>query len=262
MRFVRLLPFLLLLCVALRAADTRKLALRPGEMLNYRVSWGLFLHAGEITITAREETNDNVPHTVVNTRTSTRGVLRRLFRFEAEAEAIFDQRSGQLMVYTETSAGKKKKTNFALEFDYTKAAARFTDFTNSANNLEVPIPGESPMDLIMSLVQTRIWDLKPGEKRDIDVIFGKDIYQLTVHALRYEMVETSLGRFNTVVLEPRMEKTPPKGMFRRGSQVHVWIAQDDDRHLPVMFEVEFNFGAGLATLEKYQPPTSAPLAVN
>ena len=24
-----------------------------------------------------------------------------------------------------------------------------------------------------------------------------------------------------------MEKTPPKGMFKKGSTVHVWIAQDD-----------------------------------
>jgi hypothetical protein len=241
-------------------AQARELALRPGEALNYRVAWGLFRHAGDITITAREEINDRIPHTVVSTRTSTRGTLRRLFRFEAEAESVFDQRSGQLMLYTETSAGKKKKTNIALEFDYAKATARFTDFVNSANNTEVTIPGDSPMDLIMSLVQTRIWDIKPGDKRDIDVIFGKDIYQLTVHALRYEQVETPMGKFNTVVLQPRMEKTPPKGMFRRGSQVHVWIAQDDERHLPVMFEVEFKFGAGTALLESYQPPATGSLA--
>lgn len=255
-RILVLLPFSMLALVA----EARELALRPGEVLNYRVAWGLFRHAGDITITAREEINDQVPHTVVNTRTSTRGTLRRLFRFEAEAEAVFDQRNGQLMLYTETSAGKKKKTNFALEFDYAKATARFTDFVNSANNTDVAIPGDSPMDLIMSLVQTRVWDIKPGDKRDIDVIFGKEIYQLTVHALRYENVDTPMGKFNTVVLEPRMEKTPPKGMFRRGSQVHVWIAQEDERHLPVMFEVEFKFGAGIALLESYQPPAPGTLA--
>jgi len=112
------------------------------------------------------------------------------------------------------------------------------------------------MDLITSLIQTRAWGLKPGEQRDINVLFEKEIYQLTVHALRYEPVDGPLGTFNTLVLEPRMDKTPPKGMFKRGSQVHVWIAQDDDRHLPVKFEVEFAFGAGVATLIKYRPPDS------
>jgi hypothetical protein len=53
-----------------------------------------------------------------------------------------------------------------------------------------------------------------------------------------------------------MDKTPPKGMFKRGSAVRVWIAQNDPRRLPVKFEVELKFGSGVATLVAYQPPAS------
>jgi len=53
-----------------------------------------------------------------------------------------------------------------------------------------------------------------------------------------------------------MDKTPPKGMFRRGSRARVWITQDA-RHLPVRFEVEFKFGTGIATLVSYTPPAQA-----
>ena len=53
-----------------------------------------------------------------------------------------------------------------------------------------------------------------------------------------------------------MEKTPPKGMFKRGSTVRVWIAQDAHR-LPVKFEVEFKIGTGTATLEAYEAPAAA-----
>ena len=45
-------------------------------------------------------------------------------------------------------------------------------------------------------------------------------------------------------------------MFKRGSTVRVWIAQDE-RHLPVRFKVDFRFGAGTATLTDYQPPLAA-----
>jgi hypothetical protein len=45
-------------------------------------------------------------------------------------------------------------------------------------------------------------------------------------------------------------------MFKKGSAVRVWIAQDDPRRLPVKFEVEFKFGSGVATLVAYQPPAS------
>jgi hypothetical protein len=65
-----------------------------------------------------------------------------------------------------------------------------------------------------------------------------------------------MGMFKAIVLEPRMDKTPPKGMFKRGSSVRVWIAQDRHR-LPVKFEVEFKIGTGTATLESYEGPSPA-----
>ena len=95
-------------------------------------------------------------------------------------------------------------------------------------------------------------------------MFEDEFYQLTIHAVGHEEVETSLGTFMTQVLEPRMEKTPPKGMFKRGSKVRVWISQDS-RRLPVRFKVEFKVGSGVATLADYRPPTATleePLAVH
>lgn len=259
MRLARLFPALLLLLAPLAPAHA-KLALADGESLTYQVAWGIFFHAGDIVVTAKSEVDDHTPCISVTTTTQTRGVLRNFFHFEAQAESVFDPK-GRMLVHTEVSAGGRKKTNIALEFNYKDSTARYTDFINTANNEQVSFPPGEPMDLITSLVQTRSWDIKPGEAQDIEVLFGKDVYLLTVHALRYEQVHTPMGDFKTLVLEPRMEKTPKKGMFKRGSQVHVWIAQDDPRHLPVKFEVEFAFGAGVATLVKYQPPNSETGAV-
>ena len=118
------------------------------------------------------------------------------------------------------------------------------------------MPAGEPLDLITQLVQTRDWNLKPGEKRDALVLFDDDFYELTIHATRYEEVRTSLGTFNTLVLEPRMDKTAPKGMFKKGSTVRVWISQDE-RRLPIRFEVEFKIGTGVATLTRYEDLAAA-----
>ncbi len=268
MIFLRPLCLLVLLCAPALAADSApasaapmRLALSDGEQLTFRVGFAIFLHAGEIKITAHDEMNDGVRQLAVTTTTRTRGIAHGLLPFEAKGESVYDQDSGRLQIYTENSASSRKKTSYSLEFNYATSTAAFTDFTNSAKNHAFPIPqGSAPMDLITSLVQTRYWDLKPGETRDINVFFEDDIYELTVHALRYEEIHTRLGTFKTLVYEPRMEKTPPKGMFKRGSNVHVWIAQDDQR-LPVKFEVEFKFGAGVATLAEYRPPGSKPAEV-
>ncbi|MEO6005520.1 MAG: DUF3108 domain-containing protein [Opitutus sp.] len=233
-----------------------ELPLHDGEQLTFRVAWGVFGNAGEIKIRATAETNDGAPFLGITTTTSTRGVLRRLFSFDAQAESIFDLRTNRMTVHTENSASNKKKTNISLEFDYAASSVRFTDFVNSTRNGSFPLPPGDPNDLISSLVQTRTWDLKPGEKRDLNVLFDTEVYELTIYAVRYEKVKTPLGTFDTLVYEPRMEKTPPKGMFKRGSAVHVWISQDGHR-LPVRFEVEFKFGAGVASLIHYEPPTGA-----
>lgn len=241
---MRLLLFLL---TALCAAAT-PLPLRVGETLTFRVGWGIFQNAGEIKVAAQSDVSDGKPEMTLTTHTTTRGLLGKMFKFEARSDAVFDAVTGRMIIHTEKSFSGRKSTSNAMQFNYAKACADYIDMLNSDKNLTVSLPpGAPPLDLITSLLQTRTWDLKPGETRDANVIFEEEIYQLTLHALRYEKLTTPLGTFDTIVYEPRMEKTPPRGMFKKGSTVRVWIAQDEAR-LPVRFQVDFKFGAGVATL--------------
>jgi len=235
---------LCLLCTTLKADS---LALSDGEVMTFRVGWGIFMHAGEIKISARTATNKAEPQLRVTSTTSTRGFLSGFFPFEAWGESWFHLGSGRLLYSTEESTSKKKQTRQSLTFDYAQHKAAYVNDIRPERSKELDLPDGNPMDLIMSLLQTRTWQLKPGEKQDALVIFDDDFYELTIHADGYEEVRTPLGKFKTLRLTPRMEKTEPKGMFKRGSAVHVWISQDG-RNLPVRFQVDFKFGSGVATL--------------
>lgn len=237
------------------------LPLREGEQLTYKVSWAVVAGAGEIKIDAQK--SPTVPQQlIVTSTTATRGAAKWLLPFEARAEAVFDSTTGRMLSLAEVATTRAKPTDRAITFDYAKREATYTKRAPPEPARTLPMPDGDPVDLIMALLQTRTWDLKPGEKRDALVIFDDDFYELTIHALRYEQVRTPAGKFETLVLEPRMEKTPPKGMFRRGSTVKVWIAQDDHR-LPVKFQVEFKIGTGTATLASYRPPSAAsPVTAN
>lgn len=255
MSFRRHFSFWVFLLLPLAA--TAAPALHPGESLSYKVSWGIFMHAGDIRITARSApTPDGVTRLQVTTTTATRGLAKALYVFDARAESFYDLSNGRLLMTSEATKTKDKETKISTTFDYAKLTASYNNAKNPAPVL-LTMPAGDPQDLIMSLVQTRRWNLKPGEHQDALVIFGDDFYELTIYAERYEEVKTPLGTFNTLVLVPRMEKTPPKGMFKRGGGVRVWISQDE-RRLPVKFQVEFKFGAGVATLTSYQPPENAP----
>lgn len=247
--------FVLLNIFAAGARAASALPLADGEHFTFRVSWAIVPGAGEIKIDALHPagTTDRLN---VTTTTATRGFAKMLLPFQARADSLFDRRTGRLISLHEKASTRGKETEHKVAFDYTKREATYTPVVPAASDRALPIPAGEPTDLIVALLQTRTWDLKPGEKRDALVLFDDDFYELTIHATRYENVRTSLGTFKTLVLEPRMEKTAPKGMFRKGSTVRVWISQDEKR-LPVKFEVEFKIGTGTATLDRHTPPAAA-----
>ncbi|MEX2045446.1 MAG: DUF3108 domain-containing protein [Opitutus sp.] len=228
------------------------LPLQPGEHLTYRVAWAILPGAGEIKIDAAPPTG-NAGQMLVTATTNTRGLARMLLPFEARSDSLFDVTTGRIVSLHEKSRTRKKQAEHTVTFNHASHEAIYARAVPPEPPRPLEIPSGDPTDLMMGLLQTRTWDIKPGEKRDALVLFDDDFYELTLYALNYEEVRTPIGRFNTLVLQPRMEKTPPKGMFRRGSTVRVWIAQDEHR-LPVKFEVEFKIGTGVATLESYRPP--------
>lgn len=244
------------LLTALPASATEPLALRDGEKFTFKVSWAILPGAGEIKIAVQGDPAFNEPRLRVTTTTATRGLARMVLAFDARAESLFDPVGGRLVSLREWSQQRDKSNDHTVIFDYEKKEALYTRAGVPAPRTLVLPPGD-PMDLITQLVQTRNWDIKPGEKRDVLVLFDDDFYELTIYAARTEQTKTAFGTFQALVLEPRMERTAPKGMFKRGASARVWIAQDDPRRLPVKFEVEFKVGRGVATLINYEPPSPA-----
>jgi hypothetical protein len=231
------------------------LALGANESLLYHVAWVVIPGAGEIRVSAHPatDTHSSAQLRIVST-TATRGLARLLLSFDARAESLFDTASGRLLWLGESSETNMEKAAHTVVFDYAKRTANYTNSLIAGPVRALPMPAGNPTDLITCLLSARTWNLRPGEQHDALVLFNDDFYLLTVHARGYETLTTSMGTFHTVVLEPRMEKTPPLGMFKRGSTVRVWISQDAQR-LPVRFKVQFKFGSGIATLTEYHPPT-------
>ena len=229
-------------------------ALQAGEELTYSVRWAVLPSAGQIRISATQHVAAGSPRLSITTQTETRGLARSLMAFQARSESVFDVSSGRLVSLRESSVARAKRVDYSVEFDYARGHALFTGRdTETPRTLD--LPEGDPADLITTLMKTRLWDLQVGNVRDVLVSYRDDFYLLTVHALRLENVKTPLGEFETVVIEPRMEKTPPKGMFKRGANVKVWVSRDAAK-LPVRFQVDFKVGTGVATLVKYSPPDS------
>ena len=237
-----------------RASETPVLGLRDGESLTYSVRWGLIPSVGRIKISAEQVGSGAQARMKITTTTATWGLARGLFAFDGLGESVYDAASGALLSSSESSSYRNKEVKDSLVFDRAKATAAYTDQIRPERSHVLKLPEGDPSDLILALIRTRSWNLAPGQTRDALVIFQDQFYPLTIHREDTDVVICDLGVFNTVILTPRMEKTAPIGMFKRGSTVRVWIETDDNRRLPVRFEVGFRFGAGTATLIDYTPP--------
>ena len=211
-------------------------------------------------ISAHEDRSDGKDLMRVTTDTRSNGIVRGLYQFDNKAEVVLDRATSRLQSVRESGSDPKRATDSEFVVDYEKHTARYTDRVRADRSGELALPeGGDPIDLISALVQTRSWNLKPGEKRDVVVQFGRDFYPLAIYADHYETVRTPLGKYRTLVLIPRMEKAP-KGLFKKGGEIKVWISQDA-ANLPVKMQLKLNFGAATLSLSKYQPSDTPPPAI-
>jgi hypothetical protein len=246
---------LLLLCLPVLAAAAPFTAFRDGESFTYRVGFAIFTHAGDITIAAHDQKLGGLEVMSITTDTKSRGIVRSLYTFDNKAEVVIEKTSGRMMRVKESGADPKRATDTEMVFDYKAHVARYTDRVRTERSTQIPIPAGDPVDLISALVQTRDWNLKPGEKRDLLVQFGRDFYPLAIYADSYEDVRTPLGTYQTLVLVPRMEKNP-QGLFKKGGEIKVWISQDAS-NLPVKMQLKLGFGSATLLLSEYKADATA-----
>ncbi len=242
----------LLLATSVRAEETVAL-LKPGEALSYNVGWGPMGHAGEIKIVAKTEVVNGQAQLLINTITRTSGFIRKLLRFDGTAQTRFDARSGRLLSAAASSTSKNKNTQASMTLDYAKREIGYVDHLEPKRSSTLPLPAGEPMDLITALIQSRSWDLELGQSHDALVMFDNQFYPLKITAEREETISTANGPRRALLLIPRMVGTP-KGMFRKGGEVRVWVSTDHNR-LPLRFEVRLKVGTAYATLKDYQAPT-------
>jgi len=254
---VRLVAPAMLALSSLSANPGPFTAFTDGETFTYQVSWGVFSHAGEIVISAHaEKAADGTDVFRITTDTATRGIVQDFYSFENRAEGIVDQKTGRLLSVREKGSDGRHFTDTETTFDYAQMTASFVDRAHPDRTGIVPIPVGDPVDLISALVETRNWDLQPGEKRYVLVNFGNEFFPVALCAEGYDDIGTPRGNYRSLVVVPRMEQNP-QGLFKRGGEIKVWISQTGQK-LPVKMQLKLKFGAATLYLTDYRKEAPAP----
>ncbi len=103
-------------------------------------------------------------------------------------------------------------------------------------------------DILSAFYYIRTKDLVVGESVWVDVHDIDKRYDLEVMVLRREEINVPMGKFNCLVIEPRLMSA---GIFRREGRMQIWLT-DDEYKLPVIMRSKLYFGSVWAKLTGFR----------
>jgi hypothetical protein len=114
-----------------------------------------------------------------------------------------------------------------------------------------PIP-RFPQDSLSALYYLRTVPLPPDSVVTFPVVSEGNMWEAVVTVVRREMLDTPLGRVQTVVLKP---ETKYQGILQKRGDSFLWLTDDDRRHL-VRLEAKVKIGTVAAELKRLEPGNS------
>ena len=177
-------------------------------------------------------------------------VFNLIFRVRDEVESVVDREAFSTTRYQKVLNERGRTKNELTVIDPDRGMAL-------RKGVEIPVPHPifDPLSLMYHL---RTLELTPGKTQRLSVIADGKVYMMEAAVTRGEVIDTDAGKFETVVVEPKMQEG---GIFRDDRNRLVLWFSDDARHLPVRIRSEFKAGNITATLRSVQVgPVAVPAA--
>jgi uncharacterized protein DUF3108 len=113
----------------------------------------------------------------------------------------------------------------------------------------VAVP-ERTRDVLSAFYDVRRHALAPGTSLTFPNHSSKKTSVIEIKVLGHETVDTRVGRFRCIKVQPVMARG---GLFKNEGRIWVWFT-DDDKRIPVKMESKLAFGAITAEIEKIERP--------
>ncbi len=233
-----------LLCLPASAAST--LPFHVPEQLTYELAWE-GVYAGTSTLSISMDGNDG--YKIASTANSA-DYISIFYKVRDMVESItgggsFASRSYEVKSHEGrhvkdlgvlfAGGNGRKKTSY-IDYLSRPGDRRERDFKTP--------PGV--MDPLSSFFYVRTLPLVVGKSVYVTIFDDEKVWNVEVKVLKKERVQTWLGSFNTILIQPLMKSS---GIFRRNGAIYIWVT-DDAMHMPVMLESKVKVGSIKAILEK------------
>ncbi len=214
-----------------------------GEELRYVIRWGVVPAGhGTIKISLTDQSKAGVYHIVTTARSN--AFVDTFYRVRNRIESFLDLNRQASVGYRKIQREGRHNRDVDLVFDHREK--RVTLIKNGKIKREITVPGNvhDPLSAIYYLRTVPSFDNGPVF---LNVTDGKKSYQVSVRVLGKETVETPLGYFNTIKVEPSIEDMEIIFEKKKKGKLFIWLT-DDARKIPVKMKSELYFGSIQAIL--------------
>lgn len=231
------------------SATQRGLGFKVGESFEYRAQWGWFRKAGRIAFSTEASSEPDQNALIVKTETASAGMIRKFYPMTLVATTTLDAENWR-MVRNETR-GKVRSDESATVtlFDFERALMNYEDELEPEYNRIRELPYDCPVDYSSAFLQLRGMDLAIGKTYPMFVSTKGKFYYTVLEVMELEELDTDIGDVECFRLEP-ISSFPVSKVFREGGKMSIWIT-NDERRIPVRFDVKTSVGNASIRLEKY-----------
>ena len=202
-----------------------------GETLDYNVAW-LRITGG----TARMTIAPAEDHYRITSIARSSSGFSRIFKVHDQIETQVARDDFSTLKYIKRLDEEGDQT---LEVTTVENGVA-TRVRKKIKKVAVPRPVYDPISVIYVL---RTEDLSVGKTHEMSVVADGKLYNVHARVVRREVVQTPAGKFNTIMVEPRMES----GGVEREEKLYIWYS-DDAKHIPVRIRTDVKFGSVTVTL--------------
>lgn len=231
---------------------------RAGETLNYDVMWTVF-RAGSVSASLQTTEARNRQLYEITATARSEGFVNMLF----DVDNVFRSTASQQTLCSEgivkkVNEGRRHKDT-TIRFDYTRKQALLDERDLNAphdppKHAEFDIP-PCVQDVVTAFYYLRRQHLEVGQTLELPVNDGSKTQQVLVEVQAREKVQTPMGTFDALRVEPKVFN----GLLKRKGRMLIWFS-DDQRQLPLRIKAMIAVGSITGTLRSvtYQKPGGPP----
>ena len=249
-RVINLFLYFFIVSVSLSSALAQETyhPFQPGERMHYVLRWGIF-SAGEATLEVHEmDTIQGVEayHFVMTARSNS--FIDAFFKVRDRIDSYADAGMNHSLYYKKNQHEGKTRRDIKVDFDWEKNESTYINFDTEPKVISQQ-PGS--FDPLAVFYFTRMLDLREGNEFTQPVTDGEKTMMGILRVIGREKVTVAAGTFDTLILEPDLQKV--EGVFskKQRAKTKLWVT-DDERRLLVKMKSKAKVGSFVAELDFFE----------